>query len=63
MTSEQKAVDALRAYLRKESEEAELYYDEGSGDFVDGHLDLAAVVRVVRDALKASPPAPREPVK
>lgn len=55
----QKAVDALRAYFRKESDNADNdFYFGATNDFADGRVDLHAIVRVVRDALKASSPPP-----
>lgn len=67
--SNQRAVDALRAYFRKENDNTENdFYFSASTDFVDGRVDLHAVVRVVRDALRpqdrgaqASPPANAQP--
>lgn len=62
--SNQRAVDALRAYFRKENDNTENdFYFSSSTDFVDGRVDLRAIVSVVRDALRpqdrgaqASPP-------
>lgn len=50
------AIEALRKYFRKEADRNDLYFNS-STDFVDGRVDLAEIVRVVRAALAAPAPA------